>query len=58
MVHTHDEGQIDLAGLWKDLQRLIKDVVDQMNWDEELRQRTGGLDFQQGPSDTIVRSKC
>jgi hypothetical protein len=48
MDHTPDDVQIDIAGLWKDLQRLIRDVVEQMNNDEEFRQRTGGLDFQSG----------
>lgn len=57
MDHTTDDVQIDIAGLWKDLQRLVRAVVEQMNHDEELRQRTGGLDFQQGPSDTIVVKK-
>ena len=53
MDHAPHDVQIDMAGLWKDLQRLIRAVVEQMNHDEELRQRTGGLDFQQG-TDVIV----
>jgi hypothetical protein len=57
MDHTPHDVQIDMAGLWKDLQRLICAVVEQMNHDEELRQRTGGLDFQHGPSDMIVVKK-
>ena len=57
MDHRPDDVQIDIAGLWKDLQALIRDVVEQMNHIEEFRQRTGGLDFQQGPSDTIVVKK-
>jgi hypothetical protein len=57
MDHTPDDVQIDISGLWKDLQGLIRRVVEQMNYDEELRQRTGGLDFQQGPLDTIVVKK-
>jgi hypothetical protein len=57
MDHTPDDVQIDIPVLWKDLQKLIRDVVEQMNHDEELRQKTGGLDFQQGPSDTIVVKK-
>lgn len=57
MDHTPDDVQIDIPGLWKDLQRLIRDVVEQMNHDEELRRKTGGLDFQLGPADTIVVKK-
>ena len=57
MDHTPDNVQIDIAGLWQDLQRLIRDVVEQMNYDEELRQRTGGLDFHHAPLDTIIVKK-
>ena len=57
MDHRPDDSPIDIAGLWKDLQGLTRDVVEEMNRLEEFRQRTGGLDFQQGSLDTIVVKK-
>ena len=57
MRHRRDEVQIDMAGLWFDLQTLIIDVVEQMNHIGEFRRRTGGLDFQHGPLNTIVVKK-
>ena len=49
--------QLALAAIWSELQILIKDVVQQMNSIEEIRQRTGGLDFHHGPLDTIIVTK-
>ena len=57
MDNTPAHRQINIANLWNDLQVLIRDVVEQVNNDEELRQRTGSLDFYHGPPDTIVVKK-
>jgi hypothetical protein len=48
---------LDMEDLWKDLRLLINHVVEEMNRIEEFRERTGVLDFHDGPSDTIIVNK-
>jgi hypothetical protein len=55
MGHRQDDGQSDMAGVWNDLQALVRDVVEQMNHIGEFRQRTGGLDFQRGLYTIVVK---
>lgn len=47
----------DSAALWDDLKQLIRDVVEEMNRLEEFRTKTGGLDYQLGPTDAIIVTK-
>ena len=42
------------AGLWQDLKSLMQSVVERMNTVEELRNRTGGLEYQIGSADQII----
>src|ERR1700752_3192025 len=44
----------DSAALWDDLKKLIGEVVEEMNRLEELRIKTGGLEFQLGETDSII----
>jgi hypothetical protein len=47
----------DSAALWGDLKELIKNVVEEMNRLEEFRNKTGGLDYQLGKTDSIIVTK-
>jgi len=42
------------ARLWQDLKSLTQSVVERMNTVEELRNRTGGLEYQIGSADQII----
>ena len=44
----------DSAALWDDLKELIRNVVEEMNRLEEFRNKTGGLDYQLGETDSII----
>lgn len=57
MVDRCDGLQIDMAGVWNDLQALMRYVVEQMNHIAEIKQRTGGLYFQREQLDKIVVKK-
>lgn len=45
------------AALWDDLKQLIRDVVEEMNRLEEFKNKTGGLDYQLGNTDSIIVTK-
>lgn len=47
----------DLAAVWDDLKQLTRDVIEEMNRLEEFRNKTGGLDYQLGETDSIIVTK-
>ena len=47
----------DLAAVWDDLKQLTRDVVEEMNRLEEFSNKTGGLEYQIGESDSIIVTK-
>lgn len=47
----------DSAAVWDDLKELIRDVIEEINRLEEFRNKTGGLDYQLGETDSIIVTK-
>lgn len=47
----------DLAAVWDDLKQLTRDVIEEMNRLEEFSNKTGGLDYQLGETDSIIVTK-
>lgn len=47
----------DLAAVWDDLKQLIRNVIEEMNRLEEFRNKTGGLEYQPGETDSIIVTK-
>ncbi|HEX5832248.1 MAG TPA: hypothetical protein VFY34_00240 [Pyrinomonadaceae bacterium] len=47
----------DSAAVWDDLKQLVRNVVEEMNRLEDLRIKTGGLDYQLSATDSIVVTK-
>jgi hypothetical protein len=45
------------AALWDDLKQLVRNVVEEMNRLEDLRVKTGGLDYQLSATDSIIVTK-